>query len=333
MKTERHLVEGASQDWRPYPSKLPLTSSVVICAYTLDRLGLLTEALKALQRDDVAELKEVVVVVDHNDELFKTLKSVSSWEKITVLRSTRQAGLSGARNTGLLHVESDLVFFLDDDAVPQRSWLHNMSEIFDQPAVLGVGGWVEPDWETDPPHWWPRQFDWVVGCSYIGLPESGEDIRNPIGAAMGFRRSVLLAAGLFPEDVGRVGTTPVGCEETAVSIAIMRQCDGGRIVHCKEAVVLHKVPKERVTLAYFVARCRGEGRSKAQVTRLYGSSSALAAERTYIREVLRAGLLDGLRQPRRQGRRGLVILVGLIVTGGEYLRCLTVLTGRSGPRI
>ena len=32
------------------------------------------------------------------------------------------------------------------------------------------------------PHGYLLSFDWVVGCSYVGLPEYCDIVRNPIGA-------------------------------------------------------------------------------------------------------------------------------------------------------
>ena len=39
------------------------------------------------------------------------------------------------------------------------------------------------------------EFDWVVGCSYRGLPETVSVVRNPIGAKMSLRTSLALEAG------------------------------------------------------------------------------------------------------------------------------------------
>lgn len=62
--------------------------------------------------------------------------------------------------------------------------------------------------------WLPREFMWTVGCSYRGLPTFPTAIRTPIGDNMSFRRSAFTQAGPFTEGIGRLGTTPLGCEET-----------------------------------------------------------------------------------------------------------------------
>jgi hypothetical protein len=68
----------------------------------------------------------------------------------------------------------------------------------------------------------PEEFDWVVGCSYRGLPAGEALIRNPIGSSMSLRRQAAVEAGGFRPEVGRVGTFPVGCEETELAIRLRR---------------------------------------------------------------------------------------------------------------
>ena len=62
----------------------------------------------------------------------------------------------------------------------------------------------------------------MVGCSYTGLPTRRADVRNVIGAAMAFRREAFTLAGTFSDLVGRVGTTPTGCEETELCIRLRK---------------------------------------------------------------------------------------------------------------
>ena len=50
----------------------------------------------------------------------------------------------------------------------------------------------------------------------------GADLRNVIGCNMAFRATVFDTAGLFGEDLGRVGRVPYGCEETELCIRITR---------------------------------------------------------------------------------------------------------------
>jgi glucosyl-dolichyl phosphate glucuronosyltransferase len=160
-----------------------------------------------------------------------------------------------------------------------------------------------------------------VGCSYAGLPTERAEVRNPIGANMSFRRDVFARAGEFDSDMGRLGADAAGCEETEFSIRA-RLSGGGRIVLEPSAVCRHNVTPDRVTRAYFRDRCRAEGRSKAVVSRLAGSDSALESERTYVSRTLPRGVLRGLRDvlggDPSGAARAWAIVEGAALTASSY---------------
>lgn len=266
------------------------TLSVVICCFTVRRrdqvLAAVGAALAQVRAGD-----EVLVVVDHNDELRADLTAALPPE-VLVLANGFEQGLSGARNTGLHKASGDVVVYLDDDAVLRPDALTAARrEFVSGTGVLGIGGAVAADWATgQPPQWFPDEFGWVVGCDYRGLPGDGEEIRNPIGAAMAVRRDALAEIGGFSDRLGRVGELPMGCEETLMGIALRQRFPGKRIVRVTGFGVTHAVPADRASLRYFTRRCFQEGRSKAILTRMSGADSALASERNYATSVLPAGL-------------------------------------------
>jgi GT2 family glycosyltransferase len=300
---------------------MTLGASVVVCAYSDARWGRLTRALGSLERQTESPL-EVLLVIDHNPALLA--RAAAAFDGVTVLASGGRPGLSGARNTGLRAARSDVVAFLDDDAVADPDWLAQLLTAFEGTDVLGVGGLVSPAWpEGDAVGWLPEEFYWTVGCSYRGLPGDGSSLRNPIGANMAFRREALLRVGGFCEALGRVGGFPSGCEETELAIRVHRDSGGGRIVHSSQARVEHRVDAARLHLSYFVARCWAEGLSKAVVEARVGRDRALESERRYVGHTLPAGVLHGLIDAHRGVPGGLsragAIGLGLGVTVCGYL--------------
>src|SRR5207237_9460275 len=130
----------------------------------------------------------------HNEEL---LAKAQAWRGVQVIASSGPRGLSGARNTGVEAATGEIVVFLDDDARAEPDWLAALTAPFDDRLVLVTGGHAEAAWDAGRPAWFPREFDWVVGCSYLGLPSRPAEVRNPIGCNMAFRRSAILEAGGF----------------------------------------------------------------------------------------------------------------------------------------
>ncbi len=299
----------------------PHTVTVVICAYTERRWDSLVDAITSI-RAQRRRPDQLVVVIDHNDELL--LRAQSAFQSdVKVVANAEVTGLSGARNTGLRLATGDVVAFLDDDAEADPGWLEELLAHY-LPDVVGAGGAALPVWPGSArPRWFPEEFDWVVGCSYRGLPDTVAPQRNLIGAAMSFRRSAFDEVGEFDPDMGRLGTIPLGCEETEFSLRVRTAFTGAELVYVPRAKVHHHVGTERTKVRYFLRRCFAEGVSKAAVTRRAGSEQALASERTYVRSTLPRGVLSGLRAVLRGDlggfARSVMIVVGLLATTAGYL--------------
>ena len=299
---------------------MPPTISVLICAFTLKRIDRIAAAIESLRAQTVPP-HEILLAIDHSPELEAECRR--RWPELQVLPNREQQGLSGARNSGVEACRGEVVAFLDDDAVAAPDWIERLGAAYADPAVLGVGGTVRPNWETQRPGWFPPEFDWVVGCTHSGMPRQRQAVRNLVGANMSFRREALLEAGGFRHELGRIGKIPAGCEETDLSIRVSQQNPDGEIVYDPEAAVDHFVPAERASLGYFTSRCRGEGRSKAILAGLVGSDDGLSEERTYTSRTLPLGFLRGIGDAFRGDADGLaraaMLVVGLATTTRGYL--------------
>ncbi|WP_432571942.1 glycosyltransferase family 2 protein [Kineococcus sp. SYSU DK005] len=295
--------------------------SVVVCTYTDARLAVLTSALAAVQ-EQLTERDELVVVVDHHDELLARLAAALPGAR--VLASTGPRGLSGARNTGVAAAAGDVVVFLDDDAVPRPGWLEALRTEFTADAVTVVGGGVVPDWEGGrSPRWFPEEFGWIVGCDYRGMPGDGQPMRNPIGANMAVRAAAFGAVEGFDTSAGRVGALPVGCEETDFCIRLRQAEPATVVVRRAGAVVDHLVPATRQRVGYLVRRCWHEGRSKGFLAARVGAADGLSAERGYVVRTVGSGVLRHLAAAGRGDAAGPVraalLAAGTAVTAAGYV--------------
>jgi GT2 family glycosyltransferase len=322
--TERVGPAGAavaSAPLLPSPSRT-LTVSVVICAYTMERWPDIVRAVESV-RAQTEPPEEIILVADHNEDLAGRARGAFPGVRVVANQETR--GLSGARNTGVRAAGGDIIAFLDDDAAAAPTWLEALLKHYDDPDVQGVGGSATAVWAGGSrPRWLPAEFDWVVGCTYVGQPTQTTAVRNLVGCNMSFRREVFLLLGGFSPTIGRVGKRPTGGEETELCIRLGQAVPGGKVLYDPAVNVAHRVSPDRRRFRYFRSRCYSEGLSKAAVSRLVGAGQALAAERSYVRRVLPRGFLRALLHLMllrpAGGGRAFAIVFGLLATALGYAR-------------
>jgi GT2 family glycosyltransferase len=286
------------------------TVSVVVCGFTEDRWGDLCRAVSSLQRQ-TEPAQEIILVVDHCPALLRRARE--DLAAVAAVPNRMAKGLAGGRNTGVAEARGDIVAFIDDDAAADPDWLARLVDHYQNAQVMGVGGSVQPAWEAGRPPWFPPELDWVVGCSYLGMPVLPGPVRNFIGANMSFRREIVADLHGFPVGLGRVGTTPLGCEETELCLRASRRHPDGVLLYEPAASVSHRVREQRASWGYLTARCFAEGLSKAQVARLSGARRALASERSYMRSTVPKGVGRSLANAARGRLAGLASALALVL--------------------
>lgn len=290
--------------------------SVVICVYTEKRWTDILAAVASVWQQSL-RAHETFVVVDHNPNLLRRiLVHYAGDDTVTVLANTRPRGVSGGRNTGIAAAGGSVIAFLDDDAVADTDWLRHFADAYADPRVMAVGGRTVPAWVSGRrPTWFPREFDWVVGASYLGQPVGWGPVRNVMGGNASFRRAAFEVAGGFATGIGRDGDKwPLGCEDTEMCIRLQRAMPDALVLIDDRAVIRHRVPQARERFRYLCTRCYAEGLSKALVTRSVGTAAGLESEWRYTTRVLPAGLMRALLDTVR-GRPGGAGRAGAIISG------------------
>ena len=287
--------------------------SVVICTFDVARFANLRESIALLKLQEPSP-HEIIIVVNDNASLADLVRE--AFDGVTVIVNDRP-GVSHARDAGVGAASGEIIAFIDDDALPAGDWLAMLVAPFVRDDVMMTSGRIEPNWVVGRPHWFPDEFLWVVGCSYRGLPDDGAVLRNPIGASMAVRRSVIEAVGTFESKLGRISTDGKGCEETEYAIRAHRLLPDKVVVQAGDSVVYHLVPARRSTLSYFLTRCWREGRSKAILVAITGSQEGLSSERSYVRSAILRGTARDLRH-MSTWTQSLASAGGLLLTAAGY---------------
>jgi glycosyltransferase involved in cell wall biosynthesis len=300
------------------PEQLP-TVSVVIAAFADERWSDLQAAVSSVLMQTVPAL-EIVVVIDHNPNLLEL--AARELTGATVVANTSVKGASGARNTGAALCQGDIIAFLDDDAVASTTWLQHLLRPFADLRVVGSGGRLDPLWSrANAPRWFPPEFYWVIGASYRGMPEVAAPVRNVWTGNMAIRRSVFEHIGGFRIGFGKLGNRPQP-EDTELCIRAGQITTDATWIYVPEALCEHRVPEKRAHFRFFVKRTYHQGREKADLAALAGST-ATSTERSYAARVLPRGVALGLREAMVGDANGIArsmaIIIGLLATITGYI--------------
>jgi GT2 family glycosyltransferase len=117
----------------PCPPQVPAgTADVTVVIPVRDRAALLDRCLAALDGP------YPVVVVDDGSRAPAAIAAVVAAHGATLIARAVGGGPAAARNTGLDHVTTDLVAFVDSDCVPSPGWIDALAGHFADPVVASV---------------------------------------------------------------------------------------------------------------------------------------------------------------------------------------------------
>jgi glycogen synthase len=174
--------------------------SVVVCTY--NRAEGLRQTLEGLRRQRYRQFEVIVVNGPSTDH---TQQVLDAWASPVKVRRNLEANLSRSRNIGIRAAGGEIVAFIDDDAIPEPSWLAQAIPAFDDPEVAGVGGIVLDHTGMSPQYVFSGANRFGVG---MYTPDQTFDLCCVPGAPIFpylqgtnalFRRNVLGKVGLFDE--------------------------------------------------------------------------------------------------------------------------------------
>ncbi|MBB6638141.1 glycosyltransferase [Cohnella thailandensis] len=112
-----------------------LKFSIVICTYNRDEF--LERTLLSLNNLSYSNFEVIVVNGPSTD---RTSEIIEGYRDRIKIRTNSKANLSVSRNIGIKAAAGDVVAFLDDDAIPEPNWLHQIKEVYDAHSPIGGAG-------------------------------------------------------------------------------------------------------------------------------------------------------------------------------------------------
>jgi len=267
------------------------TVSVIIPAYSLDRLGDLLHAIESVKRQTVDPL-EIIVAVDHNPELVALLRHMG---KLGVLVALNDGIIGGAetRNIGIWAASGDIVAFLDDDAWAVPNWIEELLSAYSDPLVMAVGGHTISYFKEGRPFWFPEELDWMIGGTWKGHQQEAGEVRNLIGPNMSFRRDVCNTVGYMLPELGALPQKARAGDETEFYIRLKQKLPLAKVIYIPEAVVYHMVYGWKMTVGNLIRRAVSDGYWKGHIQASVSSISrdGLSSEKSYLKYLLFKSIL------------------------------------------
>ena len=250
---------------------------LTVCLCTHNRPRYVRDCLAGLNRQTAPRDRFRTLIIDSGSSqaVHTELRRLSEQYPDTVLIRLDQPGVSLARNAGAAACETRFIAYIDDDAIPDPTWVAAILQALDVPgpAPAAIGGRILPMWEQPLPAWWPASLRGVL--SIIEHEGQGEyrtrdlpEKLEPYAANMIVDAKMLLQAGGFGVRLGRDGATLLSDEE--VQLAWRLQDAGLSVRYDSRIVVHHQIQATRLRPEWLLARLYWQGVSTALTRQTLG---------------------------------------------------------------
>lgn len=227
---------------------LPVLSIVVP---TFNRAALLPRVFAALLDQDFGGDYEILVVDDGSGDA--TPQVLEEWARRNPLRlrtfAQKNSGPARARNHGAEQARGQILVFIDDDCIAERSWLRELKQCIDATDAAAVAGTVVNDDEG----WVGRYVNRESVIDHV-LSTDGS-VLEVITGNVAVRTEAFRRLGGFDETI-RVA----GGEDTEFSVRL--RDSGLRIARAKQARVYHD---SRVGLKEYLRMIYRHGRGRRRL--------------------------------------------------------------------
>jgi glycosyltransferase involved in cell wall biosynthesis len=247
--------------------------SAIICTHNRDTyLGAAIDSL--LAQDFAAEFEVVVVDNGSSDRTSEVVKQRLGNPRLKYVFEPI-LGLSVARNTGAKAASSQILAYLDDDAVASDRWLQILFSAYQSNEKLAIaGGKVTLLWppNTQPPKWLSPGLAGNLGAYDLGdtIVYIDKPGLTPRGLNYSIRRSFLEEIGGFDPNLGRVGKNLLSNEELQMTELALER--GWQVAYLPDALAAHNVSPERINRSWFLSRGWWQGISECYREQLAGKA-------------------------------------------------------------
>lgn len=234
--------------------------SIIVCCYNSQ--SKLSELFSYFEKLNFEIGSTEIILIDNcsNDNTFEIGNElIESCKFSGLIIKESQAGLSFAREAGILIAKYDLILFCDDDNFLSPDYLNIGFDYFSKYPDLGcLGGHGMPKLEISKPKW----FDNFANSYAVGSLGKKEGIQSlgstHYGAGLFFRTESLKR--FYEKDINSTISDRKGGQlssggDSELCLAI--QMEGYKLAYSPELKFFHKIETERLTKSYYLKLRKG----------------------------------------------------------------------------
>lgn len=283
----------------------PKVSSIV-CTY--NRQDSILQCLEALSHQSLEPKGYEVIAVDNGSkdatpDLIKGFIQTHPTMQMTYVFEEKQ-GLSHARNTGAKVAKSNILTYIDDDAIADPHLLEEILRVFTQhPSAGCVGGRIDLSLPQDLPWWYSDALAGYFSgfeLQATTITKISEVWQLPYGANFSVAKKALLEMGGFSIHLGRKGNDFSGGEETELAYRIAAQ--GYDLYYNPFAVVTHYIKKERMNLKHMIRSAQASAKVWVYMERelMKSNMGVIGDLRNMIKDLIKLLFYIGRENGRRR---------------------------------
>jgi glycosyltransferase involved in cell wall biosynthesis len=222
---------------------------------------LLIQTLESLSTQKKIILNVLMLDQQNDPEILKKCAELSNNNIIIKYINIPAKSLSFARNEAIRLCKTDILLYIDTDALADNLWAYELNKALEEDNVGVAGGKILPKWHKTPSF---IQKSHVVLDQYsmLNLGENELQVKRVVGANFGLNLKRLGAIATFDENLGRREGKLISGEETQLCNDALSE--GLTILYNGQAVVEHQVLPERIKFSWIARRMYYQGLSSAK---------------------------------------------------------------------
>ncbi|NLT49155.1 MAG: glycosyltransferase family 2 protein [Clostridiales bacterium] len=243
---------------------------ISICLCTYHRPHLLKKCLTAIYQNDFTDELEVIVIDNDANasakDIVEALQGHYNAKNIALIYAIEKIqGIASARNLAVSLARGKYLAFIDDDEVPDRSWLSNLYKALVTFRADAVWGPVIPIFPSNFPKWQKKLFT----RARVASGTSMKAISKGTGNLLISSQCLQMRDGPFDTSLNQIG----GSDTDLFNWLSLK---GYKFVWCDEAVVYELQHISRSKIRWHLKRAyRGGWVFSLQKSKMFGHIKAL----------------------------------------------------------